>query len=160
VKRIDELLPKSWAGWLVVVLLASVIAVAVKAGWDTERANHRWSKVYGCRANLRAIAAACQVYAADNDGAFPDKMERLTPKYLSKPEKLKCPGDKSHAATSYAIVPGLSAKTKEVRILLYETSGEHRHVGYTNGDVERFRGDSKEGIEATIRAEAAKQRRD
>lgn len=37
------------------------------------------------------IATACRIYALDNEGAFPKRLEDLIPDYLAGPESLVCP---------------------------------------------------------------------
>jgi hypothetical protein len=158
VDRAGEFLPKTRFGWWLVIVLAVLVGVAVVVVWKTDQTNRMWLGRHICRSNLDKLASACQAYATDNGGNFPDRIERLSPKYVDKPATLKCPSDKSGAATSYAIVPGLSTKAKPVRILVYDRHGGHTYVARTDGGVDGIRGRTAEDVEAEIKAEAARER--
>lgn len=43
---------------------------------------HCGSPLTGCKSNCKNIATALEMYAADNGGLYPSRLERLTPVYL------------------------------------------------------------------------------
>ncbi len=53
--------------------------------------SHEMPRLSRCMTNLRQIHLACQTYAIDNQGVFPDRLSRLYPEYLSDLDIFRCP---------------------------------------------------------------------
>jgi hypothetical protein len=108
-----------------------------------------------CANNVRQIALACLMYAADNDEYFPNRLEQLYPEYLDKAKVFSCPSSYSSYrdfetgkitpdSSSYTLIPGLRSDMPGGTILLYERSDEHhdgegRNAGYVDSRVQWHR---------------------
>src|SRR4051812_18648152 len=78
-------------------LVALVLAVIVLPPVTSARAAQRQ---LNCASNLRQISIALQVYAASNNGTYPDTLARLVSSNLLPASTLVCP------ATDHATAPG------------------------------------------------------
>ncbi len=74
--------------------------------------------------NLRQIGLACQMWAEDNDEAFPAGMLELIPDYVADKKLLLCPGCSRHAAdgVDYAYVAGLKSSDEGGTVMAYEVA--------------------------------------
>ncbi len=87
-----------------------------------------------CRSNLKQIGLACHMYAADNNGEFPDKLSRLYPSYLSVLHIFSCPlapdsprlGECIDEESTYLYAPGLSLSSHPHALLACDKPGNHR----------------------------------
>lgn len=107
----------------IVGILASmflpVLARAREEGWRTSDKN-----------NLRQIGTALQMYAAANNGAFPDDPQVLLGQYIT---------DSRCFPESYHYVPGLSVESPTSAIVMWEDPSQHAEEGanvlYGDGHV-------------------------
>lgn len=136
---------------VVIAILVGLIIFAVADGWAPTRARES-AKRASCKMNLRQIRIACQIYADDNGGWFPDRLEQLYPIHTDNSAKIfSCPsnpatwadftrGTVTEKSTSYRLVPGLRADVPGPFILAYDASpqahgGDGPNVAYTDGSV-------------------------
>ncbi|MGB2754330.1 MAG: DUF4190 domain-containing protein [Phycisphaerae bacterium] len=109
-----------------------------------------------CKANLRVIGAACDAYAAEHNGRYPERLSELYPRYLPDLNVFVCPAtrdpatgdkiaspDEIDAKTSYEYHgAGLDVRTLREPwtqvILACDKPGRHRsgkNVLYADGHV-------------------------
>ena len=83
-----------------------------------------------CLSNMKNLALAAEMFAADNEGRLPDAdhwVEQLM-QYIENEEVLRCPADASQARSSYGMNHALSGKPlsqiegSESVVLFYETA--------------------------------------
>lgn len=73
-------------------------------------------------ANLRSLGLACQVYAHDHGGRFPDRLERLVEDGLTTPDALHSPRDPDDDETrvSFEYIAGQDQSADPRNVLAYE----------------------------------------
>jgi type II secretory pathway pseudopilin PulG len=138
-------------------LVALLLAVIVLPPMTTARAAQRQ---LNCASNLRQISIALQVYAADNNGQFPDTLASLVSANLLKPDALVCPTADSPGVPAPApTINGASAPANALAsynylgkgmttaaasnpqtVIVYEPLQNHgaargTHVLYANGTI-------------------------
>ncbi|MBE6374751.1 MAG: hypothetical protein E7055_22135 [Lentisphaerae bacterium] len=80
-----------------------------------------------CHINLRNIYSALYMYAANNDGHYPDRLEALSPDYLTDDKVLRCPACREHSGFSDYNYFGKGKKeTGPVFIILEDKVDNHR----------------------------------
>jgi prepilin-type processing-associated H-X9-DG protein len=96
---------------------------------------------YNCKSNLRQIGMACQIYADDNDGAYPPDPVLLYPEYLDRAKIFSCPsnpskwwklvpaGRWSRESTSYVYVSGLRSTDSGDCVLAFDRIENHQGLG-------------------------------
>lgn len=87
---------------LILYLIGILAGVALPA-FGTAQAAARETM---CVAQARQVALACRMYASDNDGKFPPRLEDLTPTYLSDEKILLCPLKKDGEGSGYEYFGG------------------------------------------------------
>jgi len=106
-----------------------------------------------CVSNLRQIYMAIQVYATDNDDAFPPSLAELFPRYVVDGRLYRCPtaqmatvieesdlptgakdavGVFTEANTDYVYVPGMTGTFPPDCVLVYGKPGNHGEGEGTN----------------------------
>ena len=115
-----EDIPKgqSWIGPLVTVLL--ILSLFCLLAPNFMRTAHR-RPFMSCRANLKNIATALEMYATDNQGLYPPTMDRLYPAYL-----IKAPYCDSNRARTYDYRP---LANQEKPGFLVSCAGQHQFYG-------------------------------
>jgi len=125
----------------VIVLLLAIMVPAMK-----EEASKT-----ACRVNLHQIGMACQMYAAEHDGRYPERLSELYPDLVPDLDVFVCPStgakigspQEIDSKTSYEY-RGASLDVRAVReptsqvILACDKDGNHRsgkHVLYADGHV-------------------------
>ncbi len=133
--------------------LAAIIAALALTFWmlpahSRLRESHKraW-----CKSNLRQIGLAIQMYADDENGAFPSSFEGLVPDYIDTPKVFSCPsaewekyrsgGAFSAKDASYILEPGLRVNMPPGFILAYDKSldnhgGTGRNVAFADAHAE------------------------
>jgi prepilin-type processing-associated H-X9-DG protein len=126
----------------VIVLFFTLVVPAIKEE----------SSKTACLANLKMIGMACQMYAAEHDGRYPERLSELYPHYLPDLAVFVCPStgakiaspDEIDAKTSYEY-RGAGLNLRTVRepsyqaILACDKPGNHRrrkNLLYADGHVE------------------------
>ncbi len=69
----------------------SLFAIVAGLAWFISTRHSPPSPVTVSLSNARHIAIACEAYAVDHQGKFPEALTDLTPKYLPNPATLTCP---------------------------------------------------------------------
>lgn len=70
--------------------IAILVLVAVMSACIQQRRTRKASDdLNACKANLRNIATACEIYSTDNCGRYPHSLDQLVPQYLTTPPQ--CP---------------------------------------------------------------------
>jgi hypothetical protein len=99
-----------------------------------------------CQVNLKMIGAACQIYAEDHDGAVPDGLAALYPKYVTHPYTFICPTDQEEpgdmadieAWSSYEYRAGVEGWVcRDKRDDVHKPGG--RNTLFADGEVEFVR---------------------
>lgn len=137
----------------VILLLANVIGapiiwlIAMAFGitvWSTalfpDLTNAReTARQANCKSNLKQIGLACDIYADDHGGKFPDSFDRLVGKYMVSDKILHCPSSPNQAAISYVYCRGYTPEDVD-RVLAFDADGNHRNGGrnvlFCDGRVE------------------------
>lgn len=71
-------------------IIAILVLVAVVSVCNQQRLTRKASDdLNACKANLRNIATACEMYSTDNCGRYPHSLDQLVPQYLTTPPQ--CP---------------------------------------------------------------------
>jgi prepilin-type processing-associated H-X9-DG protein len=135
-----------------------------------------------CKSNLRQIGLACHMYADDWDGAFPARLEDLSPNYVDNPRIFVCRGalrgrrqgaavPAAAPAGDYDYFPGRDASLPGEFVLaidrdLTNHGGQGFNVLFVDAHVEwwpaerleelRGRLDEQDRVLAAIRAEPAR----
>ena len=87
------------------------------------------SKRVVCSANLRGIGQAMYLYAVDeDDGAFPDDINKVIKAGNATPKQFNCPSDIS-TASSYHYVPGYGTNSDPTQIIMDEDPSIHGGEG-------------------------------
>jgi hypothetical protein len=124
-----------------VVLVTLLLAVIVLPPMTSARAAQRQ---LNCASNLRQISIALQVYAASNNGQFPDTLGTLVSSSLLKQSLLVCPAVNGPVSSSSYIYLGkgmtTAAASNPQTVILYEPLANHgaskgTHVLYANGTI-------------------------
>lgn len=120
-------------GYLGVLMIPVLAGIALPVfGEVRERAN-----LTKALSNAKQIGTACRIYAVDNDGKFPPKLDALVPDYLPDAAILACPypNPKSPSAFEYF---GGNEKDDPQKILLAspEAPGKGRVFVYVDGSGE------------------------
>ena len=111
-----------------------------------------------CRSSLRQIGLACQLYADDNNEAFPDSLDMLVPDYLPDRKLLVCPRVKENGAPPphHLIEPGLHAWMDGRLVLAYDGVAaslgikNRRNAVFVDGHVECIREHEDDGLMSII----------
>jgi len=114
---------------------AVVAAFFMVPSWLRKReSTNRTICMYG---NLGAIARACQRYAQDHNGAYPQELGELCPNYLEHPRLFSCPskpskwkeaagpGPFTRETTSYVYVSGVRRDDPGNCVLAFDRPGNH-----------------------------------
>lgn len=88
-----------------------------------------------CKNNLKNIAAACEMFASDNAGHYPDNLADLTPKYL-----MHLPNCPAAEQVSYSYKRSADGKS----YIIYCRGSYHKDAG-ENTDFPKF--DSEKGLQ-------------
>jgi hypothetical protein len=119
-----------------------------------------------CQSNMRQISLACEMYAEDNENAFPTNLQQLYPEYVDNAGVFVCPSDSATykdfekgivtaKSSSYVLISGLPADITRKLILAYEKSEYHanenpghqietcRNVVFTDATVLMWRNDAE-----------------
>ena len=150
----ETVAPRWRRKWLVIVLslviLGGVVGLLLPA-MNRPTGCRRRPK---CKSSLRNIGLGCQLYADENDGAFPDSLMQLVPKYIDNPKIFSCPsspsnwedfnsGNVTEYSSSYRLIPGMRADMPSTFILAYDKAQNHGGVGgnavFVDGHVEWLR---------------------
>jgi len=157
------------------VLAGAAVGIAAGALLLHSAQRETYSSRDNCRNNLRQIGMACQIYADDNDGAFPTDLSLLYPEYLDSALFFSCPKNPSRyqefvktgrftrESTSYVYVAGLRADDPGDCLLAFDRIGNHRgpggnvryvlyrgtHASYTNSPPPDRPGQLKELLDQT-----------
>lgn len=128
---------------VVAVAAAGAAAIGVQRCVDTTRHSTRQTL---CVHNLKFIAMGLKMYADEHGGRFPERLSELWPKYLTEPEVFVCPEvqaacmrgrgvphpfppnppqDVIKALSSYAYVPGHTARDAADTVIVYEKRDNH-----------------------------------
>ena len=67
-----------------ILLPLCCIAVFTLCGCTVKKGDTEMANLTKCQSNLKAIATACEMYATENNGHYPDRLDRLVPEYLEK----------------------------------------------------------------------------
>jgi WD40 repeat protein len=115
---------------------------------SASEASRRKTSREPCRNNLKLIAVAEALWAADHDGRFSEKLSELYPTYAASPEHFWCPSagiskitDERliDSQTNYVLRRGLSRASPPTEVLIYENpanhGGEGGHVLQVDGTV-------------------------
>lgn len=82
-------------------LIAILALLAVLSVCNQQRLTRKASQDLGaCKANLRNLATACEMYSTDNFGRYPHSLDQLVPEYL--PTLPHCPTGAPHYAYEWA----------------------------------------------------------
>ena len=111
------------------------------------------SSKYACLRQLDQIGTACNVYAAEHNGRYPERLSELYPDYVSDLDGFVCPAtgdriasrDEIDAKTSYeyygaALNASTAAQPLYEAVLACDKPGNHRHgkhVLYADGHAEQ-----------------------
>ena len=72
---------------VVVIIIGILTAIAVMSyGFSTNRA-----KETACKANLRTIRSALEIYKSQNDSQYPPDLDALVPDYIKDSNDVICP---------------------------------------------------------------------
>jgi len=84
--------------------------------------------------NAKQIALGCRLYASDNGGKFPPKLEDLVPTYVQDTKIFIDPLDPQHSPQGYDYFGGTDSDPPE-KVLLQSKVANHgkRVVVYTDG---------------------------
>ena len=86
----------------------------------------KWRRV-ACHSNLRNIYWGLYMYARDHDGHYPDRLEALSPDYLTDGKVMRCPACKDPSGFSDYDYFGKGKKeTDPVFIILEDKFDNHR----------------------------------
>lgn len=89
--------------------------------------------------NLRLLAQACQVHAAEHGGRFPARIEDVAETYAGSRDVLTAPYD-SPGTVSYVYIDGQKDSDHAENVLLYERirAGRETHAVFLDGHVRRM----------------------
>ncbi len=88
---------------ITIMVLSILVGIAVASFiFSTGKASDT-----ACKANLRTIRSAIEIYQAENYGAYPPDLESLVPNYISSEKGIRCPVTKE--------LYGYDSSTGEVR---------------------------------------------
>jgi prepilin-type processing-associated H-X9-DG protein len=91
-----------------------------------------------CKSQIRRIGLACEMYAEDNENAFPTNWQQLYPDYIDNLGVFLCPSSVNDLRgkeiltaenNSYVLVPGLSSDMPARLILAYDKADNHQGAG-------------------------------
>ena len=69
---------------LIVIILFTIFTIWVAVDGVPNYLRSRAGGMYNqCQANCKNIGAALEIYADDNNGLYPDRLDKLTPDYLA-----------------------------------------------------------------------------
>lgn len=102
------------------VAIYPAVRIAFREFHDLENRN-------ACKQNLVAVADALFEYAQD-DGRFPDSLDRLVKQRLLPAEALHCPSD-APGAESYVYLTGFGLDTDGEQVVVYENPLIHGGTG-------------------------------
>jgi len=92
-----------------------------------------------CQANLKQIGIACNQYADNHGGQFPESLDELVSSRLLSSNTMHCPSAPNTEGLSYTYCRGYTPKNI-YRILAFDTDGNHRNGGrnvlFCDGHVE------------------------
>ncbi len=153
----------------IVVLLALFDVPHLVFGCSRNRESARRAH---CANNLRQIAVGCAMYAQENDGHLPSRLEQLYPEYVDQPKIFSCPSSPSNyqdfekgtvtkKSSSYVLVPEFKETMPGSTILAYDKSAENhsgagRNVAFVDAHVEWMRESAFQAALKKHRAELAK----
>jgi len=148
--------------------------VGIAAGALLLDSVQRWEHPlsYNCKSHLRQIGMACQIYADDNDGAFPTDLSLLYPEYLDSVRVFACTAKPGKwwkftgtrklppEAIGFVYVSGLRADDPGDCLLAFDRPGNHQgpggnvlyadaHAGYMNSPPPDRPGQLKELLDQT-----------
>jgi len=117
---------------IIVVAIIAILASIIMPRFTQTRVN---SKLEGCKANLKQIAIALEMYANENDGLYqPNDFMAITNthplvvnKFLNRPPK--CPGSPASSTYSYGIDAYASGQHRTFLIYCYTNQGGHADAG-------------------------------
>ncbi|CAN0445413.1 unnamed protein product [Phaeothamnion confervicola] len=88
-----------------------------------------------CKSNLKNTATACEMYASDNHGTYPAKLEALTPNYLRMVPQCPSGGDSyAYARSFYA--PDVAASVDAYTIVCKGLN--HNEAGVQEANYPQF----------------------
>ena len=122
-------------------LISSTPAIGILAGMLLPALNQArgHAREASCLSNLKQIGLACHMYAADNKGKFPPKLDDLVPNYLPQRRVFHCPSAPGSDTTlSYSYVAGLTDRDTD-KALAYDAQAHAdgtRNVLFADGHVQ------------------------
>jgi len=114
----------------------SLFAIVAGLAWFISTHHSPRSAVMVSIANAKQIANACEAYAVDHEGKFPEALTDLTPKYLPNPATLICPLSGPSVPIGYEYYGGRDTDPPS-RILLVSKARQRnrRVVAYVDTSV-------------------------
>jgi prepilin-type processing-associated H-X9-DG protein len=92
-----------------------------------------------CQANLKQIGIACNQYADNHGGQFPESLDELVSSQMLSSNTVHCPSALSTGGLSYTYCRGFTPKNI-YRMLAFDVDGNHRNGGrnvlFCDGHVE------------------------
>lgn len=126
--------------YIPVVLIAMILACGCTSKSSLPRAVGSSADVDpACAGNLKELGLACNAYAVEHWGQFPNKLQKLWPNYIRNPNYFVCPSsgtqmsgtDNIDAESSYVITKYLSNRDEGNIILIREKSdSSHNSAGH------------------------------
>ncbi len=145
--------------WVCMLIALGLVALALLSPMSCQPREP--ARRAACRNCLRNLSIACSVYAEDNNGHYPDTLERLYPDFVDNARVFSCPsapsewrdfndGDVSQASSSYVLEKGITYDMPSGVVLIYDKSTENhsgygRGIGYGGGRAEWVR-DRRKGL--------------